>query len=70
MSMTPTDGTSPLRNSWPDSGIEEAPPLPPRSHSKGANMLKLHGGRDGGSGRDSYNCFMIKKANFPDTSVT
>lgn len=34
MSMTPTDGSSsPLRNSWPDSGIEEAPPLPPRSHS-------------------------------------
>lgn len=32
---TPTDsGTTPLRNSWPDSGIEEAPPLPPRSHSK------------------------------------
>lgn len=27
-------GTSPLRNSWPDSGVEEAPPLPPRSHSK------------------------------------
>lgn len=33
-SMTPTDGATPLRNSWPDSGIEEAPPLPPRSHSK------------------------------------
>jgi hypothetical protein len=33
-SMTPTDGISPLRNSWPDSGVEEAPPLPPRSHSK------------------------------------
>ncbi|XP_015839076.1 dedicator of cytokinesis protein 3 isoform X1 [Tribolium castaneum] len=32
-SMTPTDGTSPLRNSWSDSGVEEAPPLPPRSHT-------------------------------------
>lgn len=31
---TPTEGSSPLRNSWPDSGMEEAPPLPPRSHSK------------------------------------
>lgn len=30
---TPTEAT-PMRNSWPDSGIEEAPPLPPRSHSK------------------------------------
>ncbi|XP_066246456.1 dedicator of cytokinesis protein 3 isoform X2 [Euwallacea similis] len=33
LSMTPTDGISPLRNSWPDSGIDEAPPLPPRSHT-------------------------------------
>lgn len=34
MSMTPTDGPH-LRNSWPESGnLEEAPPLPPRSHSK------------------------------------
>ncbi|KAK9889845.1 hypothetical protein WA026_007208 [Henosepilachna vigintioctopunctata] len=32
-SMTPTDGISPLRNSWSDSGTEEAPPLPPRSHT-------------------------------------
>ncbi|XP_044271519.1 dedicator of cytokinesis protein 3 isoform X2 [Tribolium madens] len=32
-SMTPTDGLSPLRNSWSDSGVEEAPPLPPRSHT-------------------------------------
>ncbi|KAJ8929040.1 hypothetical protein NQ314_018309 [Rhamnusium bicolor] len=30
MSMTPTDSTSPLRNSWPESScLEEAPPLPP-----------------------------------------
>ncbi|XP_049823045.1 dedicator of cytokinesis protein 3 isoform X2 [Aethina tumida] len=33
MSMTPTDGSIPLRNSWSDSGTEEAPPLPPRSHT-------------------------------------
>lgn len=33
MSMTPTDGPH-LRNSWPESGnLEEAPPLPPRSHT-------------------------------------
>lgn len=31
---TPTDGSPAMRNSWPDSGTEEAPPLPPRSHSK------------------------------------
>ncbi|KAF2896229.1 hypothetical protein ILUMI_09945 [Ignelater luminosus] len=30
---TPTDGNPPLRNSWPDSSLEEAPPLPPRSHT-------------------------------------
>lgn len=41
MSMTPTDGTSPLRNSWPDSGIEEAPPLPPRSHTPDKRVQSL-----------------------------
>lgn len=38
--MTPTDGSIPLRNSWSDSGTEEAPPLPPRSHS---NLLLFFG---------------------------
>ncbi|XP_074036384.1 dedicator of cytokinesis spg isoform X2 [Leptinotarsa decemlineata] len=34
MSMTPTDGMSPLRNSWPESSsLDGAPPLPPRSHT-------------------------------------
>ncbi|XP_031345086.1 dedicator of cytokinesis protein 3 isoform X3 [Photinus pyralis] len=28
---TPTEST--MRNSWPESGTEEAPPLPPRSHT-------------------------------------
>ncbi|XP_030749885.1 dedicator of cytokinesis protein 3 isoform X2 [Sitophilus oryzae] len=41
MSMTPTDGTSPLRNSWPDSGIDEAPPLPPRSHTPDKRVQSL-----------------------------
>ncbi|XP_050303860.1 dedicator of cytokinesis protein 3 isoform X2 [Anthonomus grandis grandis] len=42
MSMTPTtDCTSPLRNSWPDSGIEEAPPLPPRSHTPDKRVQSL-----------------------------
>uniref|UniRef100_A0AAR5PSM5 Dedicator of cytokinesis protein 3 n=1 Tax=Dendroctonus ponderosae TaxID=77166 RepID=A0AAR5PSM5_DENPD len=41
MSMTPTDGTSPLRNSWPDTGIEEAPPLPPRSHTPDKRVQSL-----------------------------
>ncbi|XP_060529581.1 dedicator of cytokinesis protein 3 isoform X2 [Cylas formicarius] len=40
MSMTPTDGT-PLRNSWPDSGIEGAPPLPPRSHTPDKRVQSL-----------------------------
>ncbi|KRT79531.1 hypothetical protein AMK59_7369 [Oryctes borbonicus] len=30
---TPTDGNVPLRNSWPDGAADEAPPLPPRSHT-------------------------------------
>lgn len=30
---TPTDGNCSLRNSWPETTSEEAPPLPPRSHS-------------------------------------
>ncbi|XP_017786650.1 PREDICTED: dedicator of cytokinesis protein 3 isoform X2 [Nicrophorus vespilloides] len=30
---TPTEPTTPLRNSWPDGTAEEAPPLPPRSHT-------------------------------------
>ncbi|XP_018335626.1 dedicator of cytokinesis protein 3 [Agrilus planipennis] len=30
---TPTEGCIQTRNSWPDSGIDEAPPLPPRSHT-------------------------------------
>ncbi|KAL1512882.1 hypothetical protein ABEB36_002392 [Hypothenemus hampei] len=43
MSMTPTDNNnaSPLRNSWPDSGIEEAPPLPPRSHTPDKRVQSL-----------------------------
>ncbi|CAG9773049.1 unnamed protein product [Ceutorhynchus assimilis] len=39
--MTPTDSTSPLRNSWPDSGTEEAPPLPPRSHTPDKRVQSL-----------------------------
>lgn len=38
-SMTPTDGAASLKNSWSDSGVEEAPPLPPRSHSKFFELL-------------------------------
>nr|XP_022902417.1 dedicator of cytokinesis protein 3 isoform X2 [Onthophagus taurus] len=30
---TPTEGNGPLRNSWPDGSVDEAPPLPPRSHT-------------------------------------
>ncbi|XP_065173337.1 dedicator of cytokinesis protein 3 isoform X2 [Atheta coriaria] len=30
---TPTEATTPNRNSWPDGVFEEAPPLPPRSHT-------------------------------------
>lgn len=30
---TPTEASTPSRNSWPDGNLEEAPPLPPRSHS-------------------------------------
>ncbi|XP_076266616.1 dedicator of cytokinesis spg isoform X4 [Rhynchophorus ferrugineus] len=41
MSMTPTDGTCPLRNSWPDSGTDEAPPLPPRSHTPDKRVQSL-----------------------------
>ncbi|KAJ8941123.1 hypothetical protein NQ318_007705 [Aromia moschata] len=42
MSMTPTDCTSPLRNSWPESGyLEEAPPLPPRSHTPDKRVQSL-----------------------------
>ncbi|CAH1968130.1 unnamed protein product [Acanthoscelides obtectus] len=43
MSMTPTDGNSPMRNSWPETGNpEEAPPLPPRSHTPDKRVQSLH----------------------------
>uniref|UniRef100_A0A6P7GBE9 Dedicator of cytokinesis protein 3 n=1 Tax=Diabrotica virgifera virgifera TaxID=50390 RepID=A0A6P7GBE9_DIAVI len=41
MSMTPTDSPH-LRNSWPESGtLEEAPPLPPRSHTPDKRVQSL-----------------------------
>lgn len=40
---TPTEGNTPLRNSWPDATGDEAPPLPPRSHSKCLHLQRTTG---------------------------